>query len=153
MADIKCTYGDFLYSIRSIEKQVIESQWKPDLILGIHRGGSVPAVYLSHIFGCPSDVMLWQTRDGLEKSHRYDIIDDAIGKQKKNVLIVDDINDSGETFQQIWDDFMHNGLEDLITEHVKFACMYQRNTSKFMAEYVANHINTSSWVFFPWENV
>ena len=37
---------DFQEGIEDIVKQIGQSEFKPDLIVGIVRGGSVPAVYL-----------------------------------------------------------------------------------------------------------
>lgn len=150
MSKIICSYQNFLFSVHSIQKQISALDWKPDIILGVHRGGSVPAVYLSHMMNLPSDSFLWQTRDGGDQETPLHIIDDEISFFRKNVLIVDDINDTGETFQQIWDSFTYTNKE-IVAQHLKFACLYQRNTSKFMAEIVANHVNTSEWVVFPWE--
>ena len=31
-----------------IEDQMVHSNWMPDLIMGINRGGCIPGVYLSH---------------------------------------------------------------------------------------------------------
>ena len=94
--------------------------------------------------------MVWQTRDGAENHHRYDLIDDFIGKQGKNILIVDDINDSGKTFQSIWEDWIYFSLEE-VEKHVRFACLFDRHSSKFKADYNVNHLTTDEWVIFPWE--
>ena len=36
-------------AIQSIAMQMYESEWRPDYIVGITRGGLVPAVILSHM--------------------------------------------------------------------------------------------------------
>lgn len=145
-------YNQFVTDISQLHWKLLESKhkWWPDLILGVMRGGAVPAVYLSHVSGIPCESFVWQTRDGGDKEHRYDLIDGFVGTDKKNVLILDDINDSGVTFQTIWDDWTYFSVED-IQKHVKFACLFDRHSTKFAADYNIHHLTTDEWVIFPWE--
>ena len=85
-------------SIYSDEVKSEYLRWDPDLIIAIARGGCVPGVYLSHLLDKPLEVVTWQTRDGLRKEWPN-------MHEGRQVLLVDDINDSGLTFKQIHDCF------------------------------------------------
>ena len=71
---------------------------------------------------------------------------------EENILIVDDINDTGATFEWIWDDWK---LEKLYK--VKFASLTENLASNF--EHVSYHVHEVNkaeedvWLVYPWENV
>jgi hypoxanthine phosphoribosyltransferase len=67
-----------------------------DAILGVARGGLVPAVALSHYLGIPLFPIRWSNRD----DNVCEISQSAIIRMLKaeRVLIVEDIIDTGKTF-------------------------------------------------------
>ena len=122
--------------------------YAPDLLVGLSRGGLVPAVHLSHRLGVPMRPIIWQTRDGGER-HIDPYIVDAI-KQKKTVVFVDDINDSGATFQEIAKFYiMDKGLD---CDNVFFAALVEKISSGFVCGATALKINDPRWIIFPWES-
>ena len=46
-------YEDFLARVRFLARTIDEAGWLPDFVIGVGRGGLVPAVYLSHHFELP----------------------------------------------------------------------------------------------------
>ena len=61
--------------------QILKSEWKPDYIVGIGRGGLVPAVILSHILEVPMHSLKVTLRDGAEEDcdHNCWMAEDAMG--------------------------------------------------------------------------
>ena len=49
---------------KEIIQQMAKSNYKPDVVIGLLRGGGDFAVKLSHYFDIPCEVLTWQTRDG-----------------------------------------------------------------------------------------
>ena len=49
--------------IHLIYLNIIEANWKPDIILSINRGGCTPGIYLSHYLGKPHEVINIELRD------------------------------------------------------------------------------------------
>lgn len=98
----------------------------PKFVTGIPRGGLIPAILVSHKFNIPYI--------GLEAAKALP------GNLKKQILVIDDIADSGETFLQIK---RHNFIT---------AALAMRNTSKFTPIYVGEHIKDDHWLVFPWED-
>ena len=75
-------------AIQSIAMQMYESEWRPDYIVGITRGGLVPAVILSHMTNIPMHTLCVQlAAEGLEENTESNIkmAGDAINN--KNILI------------------------------------------------------------------
>ena len=44
-------YEAFLSDLEAIARQLDADPWKPDFLVGVGRGGLVPAAYLSHRTG------------------------------------------------------------------------------------------------------
>ena len=81
----------------------------PEIILSINRGGCIPGIYLSHKIEIPHKVIDIQLRDSLV-SPNFSVLNDCLSKYQK-LLIVDDINDSGNTLKLIKDHSLKNEPE------------------------------------------
>lgn len=141
-------WSDIEHFVQNIRFKL--KDFKPDLIAGIARGGAIPAVMLSHELGIPCEIFTWQTRDGGDKCHRYDIIDGVIQEDNLNVLMIDDINDSGLTFNQILDNWKYHN-NNLIDKHVRTACLIERVNSSFNVDFSGVREDSEDWIVFPWE--
>jgi uncharacterized protein len=165
--DVKRIYldDDRVRSLVScIGREILLGHWKPDYIVGISRGGLTPAVLLSHYLNLPLHTLKVTLRDGAEEDcdHNAWMADDAIGydTDKKNILIVDDINDSGATFSWIKKDWQGSCLptdtrwDDVWSHNVRFAVLVHNLASDEPSDYVGMEINKAeepSWCVFPWE--
>jgi uncharacterized protein len=114
---------------------------KPDLIVGIARGGLVPAVHLSHLLDVPMETILWQTRDGGTTEHKSQIFEQI--RNNKTVVFVDDINDTGTTFTKL-----REWYGDAL-----YVALLERPESSFNCDYVGSTITdeTIDWIVYPWE--
>lgn len=170
--------------VRSFAHKIIramaQESFTPDYIVGITRGGLVPATMISHYLDVPMHTLnvslrdgqlgpesnLWMAEDafGYVPKEERNSTDDASDRHRRsNILIVDDINDSGRTLNWIKDDWM-SGCMPNDTEvwnsvwhhNVRFAVMVHNQPSEFKdPDYVGMEINkqeTPCWVVFPWEN-
>ena len=150
-------------------KQISNDNWKPDYVVGINRGGLTPAVMISHFMNIPMFTLDIQLRDHTRapESNTMMPLDALEGKQ---ILIVDDINDSGATFDWIVKDWvsalspeaMFNAMPYLPDEqkvlwrrNVRFAVLTENLASDFhgVNYYVeeVNKIEDDVWIVFPWE--
>ena len=57
------SWQDFDESIEILTNYITMSGWTPDYIVGVKRGGLVPAIKLSHVFDKPLIMMSCQLRD------------------------------------------------------------------------------------------
>jgi uncharacterized protein len=150
--------------VNSIGREILMDSWKPDYIVGITRGGLVPAVLLSHYLDAPLHTLKVALRDGEEDDcdHNAWMAEDAFGysEEKRNILIVDDINDSGATFAWIKRDWPTSALphdekwSQIWGHNVRFAVLVHNLASEEPSDYVGMEINKAedpSWVTFPWE--
>lgn len=141
------TWNDFDYLTKRIVEQVKASDWKPDAIVGIVRGGAVPATALSHSFNIPCVNFRIAFRD-FEKTDDMSDIFAWVNAFGKNILIVDDINDSGATINHI--------KKNYNPKNTRFATLIHNATSSQKVEYFGKLIDKSDkdlWVVFPWETI
>jgi len=92
------SYDKFNDGINSIVEQIKYQNYKFDYIIGIARGGLIPATVLAYKFKKPILLIEWSNRDsGIKNisSEVYQII------QNNRILLVDDILDSGLTIKQL----------------------------------------------------
>tara|TARA_B100001559_G_C15940158_1_gene367273 strand:- start:24 stop:473 length:450 start_codon:yes stop_codon:yes gene_type:complete len=132
--------------IKILEIKINESSWNPDLILSINRGGCVPGVFLSHKMGIRHEVYSFD----YNRDSKIDNLYNKIVSNHTSVLIIDDINDTGNTLSQI---------SEMFKEHLsklKFAVLINNKSSSFKVDYYSEKIDKSidnSWIVFPWESL
>jgi hypoxanthine phosphoribosyltransferase len=94
------TFDKFIADVDNIVDCITRDEWKPELIVGVQRGGLIPAVMLSHKLGIKMKTLSWSTRDSVDKEIPFGV-KLAHDYSKKNILVVDDIIDSGLTIREI----------------------------------------------------
>lgn len=174
------TWDDIEKMCITIVKNMYIDNWTPDYIVGITRGGNVPATIISNMLNIRCETLKVSLRDDTGESETncwmaedafgyLDNIQQAkVGSRwdtgiRKNILIIDDINDSGATFNWIKKDWMNSCLpgEDswntVWGKNVKFATLTENLSSDFSdTHYTCYEVNKTEddvWLVYPWENV
>lgn len=140
---------DIFHLSAQIAKQLYEKGLEFDIIVGISRGGLLPARLLADFMGIYrlAFVRARLYDDKFEKGSQLKIAGptrrDVTGRR---VLLVDDVADSGETLQGVID-----RIQDLGAAEVHSAVLYKKpwNRAK-VDEWVEE---TDAWIIFPWERV
>ena len=160
------TYNDVHKAATNIALKMYKDNWKPDYIVGINRGGLPLSVTLSHLLDCNHytlDVRLRDNKGDSGPESNCWMAEDAFGydTREKNILIVDDINDTGATFKWIREDWQAGCLPDdpkwdtVWNQNVRFAVLCEKTHTKFDGvDYYWKEIDTSeqdTWIVFPWE--
>jgi hypoxanthine phosphoribosyltransferase len=173
------TWDDVDRAANSIIFQMYRDNWRPDYIVGITRGGLPLAILLSHKLNCRMETLKVKLRDGIageECETNCWMADDAFGlvddqetfksrwdpSTRKKILIVDDINDTGATFNWIKDDWQKSCLPNeeswntVWGKNVRFAVMTQNWSSDFdQIDYYWDECNKAEeniWLVYPYES-
>jgi len=132
---------------RQVSAKINSSGYKPDIIVGVARGGWVLARVLCDFVGVKDLVSLkvehWgitATPDGTAKL-KYPLYVNLTGKK---VLVVDDITDTGESMRVTVD-----YLKSLKPSEVRTVALQHITSAKFKPDYVGEEIPWR-WVIFPW---
>lgn len=164
MKTVYYTWHDIENQTQEILRQLHIDQWKPDYVVGLTRGGLVPAHLISQYLGCSMETLKVSLRDDNQCESNFWMAEDAVGHQsKKNILIVDDINDSGATINWIRQDWQGSCWPDspewanIWGENVRIAVLVDNQSSEceIPISYSAvevNKLEDPQWIVFPWED-
>ncbi len=125
----------------------LRKNFMPDVIVGIARGGLIPAVRLSHILGDVEikviDVKFY--KDINERMEKPRITIPLHGHfEGKKVVIVDDVSDTGKTLEVVIEEVKRAGAKE-----VKVACLSMKPWTKVVPDFYV--FRTDKWIVFPWE--
>ena len=82
---------EMIDSIRNISEQLTKSNFDPEVIISINRGGCIPGIYLSHYINKPHEVINLELRDSNKEPDLISIYEKM--KEFTSALIIDDINE------------------------------------------------------------
>ena len=144
------THEAFVADVLAVAHALADDTWTPDHIVGIGRGGLVPAVYLSHRTGIP---LLSVDHSSGVPSFADELIAKlaAATQAGQRLLLVDDINDSGLTIGALRRSLGQNDAE---MDKVRFAVLIDNVRSAATSDYRARTIDRDTdkrWFVFPWE--
>ena len=129
-------------------REVLLDKFDPEVIIGLSRGGLTPGVMMSHYLNKPFKPVKAALRDFPDWEEYLP------KKTDKRVLIVDDICDSGETFQKI-SDHINSRRENSTQTDIRFASFWWNNEVEFEPHYYAQECAKDTeniWIHFPWEH-
>ena len=132
---------DFIDSLNKIIEQIENSNWSPEVIFSINRGGCIPGIYLSHRLSLKHKVIDIQFRDS-NRPPDFKMVKQKI-KKFENILLVDDINDSGKTLKTIYD------LINAYPKNIYNATLIYNQESSIKTDFYGKIIK--NWYVFPWE--
>jgi hypoxanthine phosphoribosyltransferase len=165
MNKIYLTWRDVENHTQEILRQIHADAWRPDYVVGLTRGGLVPANLISQYLGCRMETLKVSLRDDTECESNLWMAEDAFGhemERSKRILIVDDINDTGATLNYIRQDWPSGCFPDnprwteVWGSNVRVAVLVDNESSEseVPVSYSAVDINKAeqdSWIVFPWE--
>ena len=119
---------------------------KPDAIVAIARGGLTLSHHLAEIFDIREVFTINAIPyDKTKKKEKIDIFNIPNLHGFKNILIVDDISDSGDTFIKVLK-ILKEKYPDL---NFKTLSIFYKPTSKFKPDFFFH--KTDEWIKFFWE--
>ncbi len=143
------TWDDIEKWCEEINKKMLKDGI-PDAIIGLSRGGLVPARILS-------DMILMKNLYAIKTEH-WGLTATVDGKadlkyglnvsiEGKNVLVVDDITDTGQSMKLAYD-----YIKTLKPKSVKTSTMLHIGHSSFVPDYYAQFVTDKEWTWFifPW---
>lgn len=170
------SWADIEHMIGVLNNLMAADGWRPDYIVGLTRGGLVPAVMLSNLTGIPMHTLdarsevndlsgpesnLWMAEDAYGYDHEFKDNYYHHPSLAKKILVIDDINNNGKTLAWVREDWQSGCVprspkwEEIFGGNVRFATLVDNIGSTFDdVDYAAVEINKADqdiWTVFPWE--
>jgi hypoxanthine phosphoribosyltransferase len=148
---MKCkiiSFEDVYSMVRNVSEKIKDSGFEPTTIIGLARGGWVPARLLCDFLGI-TDLVSLKVEHWLEtgKTSNEAIIKYPVTTSltDKHVLIFDDITDTGESLITAAEH-----IENLHPEEIRVGVMQYITSSKRVPEYYAEKVTDWYWFIYPW---
>ncbi len=131
-----------------VAKQIIDSGYEPDFIIGITRGGWVPSVNLSDLLDVKDLLAIRVEHWGITATKsgkaelKFPLNMELSGKK---ILLVDDLTDTGESISVCIEH-----LKRLNAKEVKTATLIHKSNSNLKPDFYAEEVKEWKWIIFPW---
>ncbi len=135
--------------LMDLSARVRKSQYKPQVIVGVSRGGWPPARVMSDLLQNPNlaNIKVEFYKDIGVRAERpritQPVTSNVVGKR---VLVVDDVSDTGHSLRVVVNHLRRKGVRDL-----RVCTLYLKPKSVFKPDFFARV--TRKWVIFPWERL
>ncbi|MGR9114159.1 MAG: phosphoribosyltransferase [Gammaproteobacteria bacterium] len=138
-----------VYSLcRRLARQLRQTSFRIDVIVAIGRGGYIPGRILSDMLGL-RDLTSFKIEHyrGTHKQHeafvKYPLSTDLNGL---NILLVDDVCDSGDTFAVGVEHIRQCGSAN----EVRTAALHFKTVSNFIPDFYVESVSEWRWLIYPW---
>jgi hypoxanthine phosphoribosyltransferase len=141
------TWDEIYDLLLGLADRIRKDNFRPDIIVGILRGGCTPARVMADLLGNPklADVGV-KFYVGTVRAEGEPVLTQPVSTsvEDKNVLLLDDVVDTGKSLQLVKEHIIGNGARI-----VKTASIYFKPWSIIVPDFYKR--KTRSWVVFPWE--
>lgn len=143
MRKISLSWGKYSSLVFSLARKI---RPKPQIIVCISRGGLVPGLLLSKRLSVPLAIIAAHGYIGARRLPGIRICPKIASTSpiRGSILLVDDVADSGRTFEKILPILSKKGS-------VKTAAVYKKSHSRFSPDYFAAQCKGSDWIVFPYD--
>ena len=136
-------------AIRQLASQIAADGYQADVILGIARGGLIPAGSLGYALSIKNTyVMNVEYYTGVDERLDVPVILppflEMVGLDGADILVVDDVADTGHTLAKV-----HEFVAGKV-KTAKTAVLFEKSPSVIKCDYVWKR--TDLWVNFPWSS-
>jgi hypothetical protein len=151
--DIKCkvvTWSEIDLWAESVACKMEKSGYVPDVVVGLTRGGWVPARILCDQLVCKNLFSIKVEHWGItaQTDNRAKLVQElGVDIKGKKVLLVDDITDTGESLKLSLEHVKSKGPSD-----VKCATLLHITHSKVVPDFYGVEVRKENWrwFIFPW---
>lgn len=146
--ELNLTWADVEQGVNIIINRIGNKKY--DYVIGIANGGLIPATLIAKRLKLKTMSVGLESYDG--KDFKNVTLWSEINKrlyilqQHGLCLLVDDISDSGKSFNYIKNAYLKN--EEILCDT---ASLVVKPKTSFMPDYFAMNVHTDTWVKFPWE--
>ena len=131
-----------------VSQQLTAASVNFDIVLGISRGSLPPARMICDFLNIKTltSIQIRHYTGGGEAKENVTITDSSnVDLDGKNILIVDDVNDSGKTLEAA-----HKHASSANASLVKTAVLHEKERTSFKADYTGSDLSGWKWLIYQW---
>lgn len=146
MESITVSWEQYHQNSIALGKKVQSGGFNPDIIVCISRGGLPIGLMLSEWLKKPLGVITVQSYDGTQQGElRLDARVSSLYPIRGNILLADDLVDSGKTLERTKSYLDGFGK-------VKTAVMFRKEGACFEPDFYAKDMPKGKWIIFPYSH-
>ena len=143
--------------VEKLAIQIHKSGFKPDMLIGIMRGGAPIIDVLSRVFKLKCAYLAVESYSGEgTEDHQGELVfsremSSTVHEMKGNLLLCDDLSDTGVTLNKSIDWLKkYPALRGNIKD-IKTAVLWKKKDSSFEPDYCAQKLANNPWIVQPFE--
>ena len=144
--------------VEKLAIQIHQSGFKPDMLIGIMRGGAPIIDVLSRVFKLKCAYLAVESYSGKgTEDQQGELVfsremSSTVQEMKGNILLCDDLSDTGVTLNKSIDWLKkYPALRGKIKE-IKTAVLWKKKASTFDPDFCAQKLDSNPWIVQPFEN-
>ncbi|MFN3701511.1 MAG: xanthine phosphoribosyltransferase [Alphaproteobacteria bacterium] len=139
---IQISWDDIKSDSAALAAGLRENFSLPDKILAVTRGGLIPAALVTRSLNIKRiETIGLESYHGQSQDDVMNVLKNADPAYLKNALIIDDLVDTGRTFEYL----------KPLTENCLFATLYAKPMGAKHSDFYIKTFPQDTWVDFPWE--
>lgn len=149
MVEYKITYELVEFFVDALINRLKSKDLTFDYVIGIGRGGLIPATLIGYRLDLPVlnyGVSSYNDKTKGDKINVYQTIDFIKLKPKCNILVVDDVADTGDTFHHF-----RNLHKPNVDKSIYVSLFAKENSGDMRVHFYSSLAADDQWISFPWE--
>lgn len=152
---VRYSYNQLHDLVKQIAEKITGSEIEIDIVIGIATGGWIPArilrTFLPHNGKFPKPlysigIINYDSEDNLlDNPTIVQDLPENIDFKNKNILLVDEVADSGGTFVKA-----KGYIEKLSPRKLYTAVIHLKDKSRFKPDFVGENAG-NNWIIYPWD--
>ena len=142
-------WDEIYQMLLDLAQQIKKDEYKPEVIVGVSRGGWPPARVMSDLLQNPNlanmrvefynDIAVRNKKPRITQPATMEVVG-------KRVLVVDDVSDTGHSLRAVASHLRRKPVGGL-----RVCTIYMKPQSIYRPDYYAR--TTRKWIIFPWERL
>jgi len=141
------TWNQIYKMLLNQSEKIQKNHYQPNTIIGIAKGGTIPTRILSDLLKNPPTTTITITSyTTIAQTNTQPTLKQPLNTpiNNQNILLVDDISDTGQTLKIAKQHLTEKGAKT-----IKTATLYTKTTTQTQPDYTEK--TTNNWIIFPWE--
>lgn len=142
-------WSTYIRYCNQLAVNIEESGYKPDVIVGIARGGLLPAQIIAYRLKIPTllsyGISYYDSNNQLTEQHCYQPLPNCYDNSMSKFLWIDDIYDTGGTIRNVRDVCRQHKIVNY-----KIGVVLLRH-GKNGPDFYSKIVNDNDWIIFPYE--